>query len=76
MGNASSYATGPFLASIPKGPQNLGANLPHLPKLNEPFWILISNKHDRLFESPYLSFFDLHTVSSGLHNVFGGIVLL
>ena len=35
MGNASSYATGPFLASISKGPQNLGANLPHLPKINK-----------------------------------------
>ena len=34
-GYAISYATGPFLASISKGPQNLGFNLPHLPKLNE-----------------------------------------
>ena len=34
-GYASSYATGPLLVSISKGPQNLGANLPHLPNLNE-----------------------------------------
>ena len=32
---ANSYVIGPFLASISKGPQNLGANLPHQPKLNE-----------------------------------------
>ena len=35
VGNAISYATGPLLTSISKGPQNLGANLPHLPKLNK-----------------------------------------
>ena len=35
VGNASSYATGPFLASISKGPQNIGANFTHLPKLSE-----------------------------------------
>ena len=35
MGNASSYATGPLLAIISKGPQNIGANLLHLLKLNE-----------------------------------------
>ena len=34
-GNASSYATDPLLASISKGPQNLGTNLLHLPKFNE-----------------------------------------
>ena len=33
--NASSYSIGPLLANISKGPQNIGANLPHLPKLNE-----------------------------------------
>ena len=35
VGNASSYATNPLLANISKCPQNLGANLLHLPKLNE-----------------------------------------
>ena len=30
MGNASSYANGPLLAIVSKGPQNLGANLLHL----------------------------------------------
>ena len=35
VSNAISYATGPLLASISKGPENLGANLLHLPKLNE-----------------------------------------
>ena len=32
---ANLYATGPLLANIWKGPQNLGANFLHLPKLNE-----------------------------------------
>ena len=32
---ANLYADGPLLASISKGPWNIGANFPHLPKLNE-----------------------------------------
>ena len=35
VGKVNSYATGPLLASISKGPQNIGANFLHLPKLNE-----------------------------------------
>ena len=33
--NATTYAIVPLLASSSKVPQNLGANLPHLPKLNK-----------------------------------------
>ena len=35
MANATSYATSPLLVGISRGPQNLGANLPHLPNINE-----------------------------------------
>ena len=37
-GKSSSYDTSPLLASISKGPQNLGANLPYLPKLKDSFF--------------------------------------
>ena len=61
---SSSYATGPLLASISKGPQNLGANFLHLPKLNEILIALLLSKHGHLSDNIYL-FFSYPRTSNG-----------